>query len=56
MKILNGLSITRKISLAFVIATFPLFLLLYLLISEKLIAIDFARNEIRGTEVIRHAQ
>ncbi len=56
MKILNKLSITRKISLAFVISTFPLFLLLYLLISEKLIAIDFARNEIRGTEVIRHAQ
>ena len=56
MHLLNRLSIARKMLLAFFIFTLPIILLLYLLISEKLIAIDFARKEIRGAKAVHLAE
>jgi Methyl-accepting chemotaxis protein len=52
MQFLNRLPIAKKNALVLVLFSLPIALLLCLLISEKLIAIDFADKEMRGNELV----
>src|SRR6266542_667221 len=51
--LLDNLSIGRKLFLLAAIYVIPIAVLLYLLVAEKNIAIDFADKELRGTEYLR---
>ncbi|MBF0564017.1 MAG: methyl-accepting chemotaxis protein [Nitrospirae bacterium] len=53
MKIYSKLKIRHKLVIIYLVLSVPIGILLYLLIHEKQIAIDFTRKEINGTAYLR---
>lgn len=51
--LVRGLTIGRKLSLIAIALGIPIAVLLYLLLSEQSVAIEFARNERDGVQVLK---
>ena len=56
MNVLNNLKVWQKLALVVVALSAPVALLTYLLVAEMNVAIDFARQEIRGVQSLQPAR